>query len=144
MTGALIEAWLAAYNDRDWEAFREQLAPDCVYEEIVKPPRRFEGADAIIEVFKAWAEAMPGPRARLVSLVHSGDERLAIEFALEGTQSPFGDFGPSGRPPQTFGAIFATIGNGRITSLRAYIDSLALYQVLGIRPGGAPPRQAPS
>jgi steroid delta-isomerase-like uncharacterized protein len=132
MSAELVEAWVAAYNDRDWEAMRAVLAADCVYEEIVKPPRRFEGADAIVDVFEAWAKAMPDPHSRVVSLVGDG-ERMALEFALEGTDSPFGDFRPSGRKPATFGAIFFTFADGRITGLRAYLDSLALFQVMGIR-----------
>src|SRR3954447_20868265 len=128
----LVERWVASYNDRDWKAMRDVLATDCVYEEIVKPPRRFEGAEAIVDVFEAWAKAMPDPHSRIVSLV-GDDERMALEFALEGTESPFGDFAPSGRRPATFGAIFFTFRAGRIAALRAYLDTLALYQVMGIR-----------
>jgi steroid delta-isomerase-like uncharacterized protein len=132
MSTALVEAWVAAYNGREWDAMRDVLASDCIYEEIVKPPRRFVGAGAIVEVFEAWATAMPDPHARVVALV-GDDERMAMEFSLEGAESPFGDFRPSGRKPQTFGAIFFTFGGGRITALRAYLDTLALYQVMGIR-----------
>ncbi|MEA2171085.1 MAG: SnoaL-like polyketide cyclase [Solirubrobacteraceae bacterium] len=132
MSAALVEAWVAAYNDRDWSAMRAVLAPGCVYEEIVKPPRRIEGADAIVAVFAAWAKAMPDPHARAVAMIDGGD-RIAMEFALEGTESPFGDFRPSGHPPRTFGAIMFTFADNRISEFRAYLDSLALFQVMGIR-----------
>lgn len=129
-----VRTWVASYNDREWDAMRSVLAADCVYEEISKPPRRVEGAEAVVSLFREWAKALPGPRASVSNIVTEGN-RVAIEFELEGAgESPFGNFRPAGKGPSTFGALFFEVRAGEIASFRSYLDSLALYQIMGIHP----------
>lgn len=126
---------LAAYNERDWDRFRAQLAPDCVYEEIAKPSRRVTGREEIEQVFRGWAAAVPEARATVKAEV-SGADGLAVEVEWLGAeQAPFGDFAPSGHPPVARGAIFFFLrDDGLIAEFRHFYDSLVLYQVLGIQP----------
>ncbi len=132
MTGVADE-FVSAYNERDWERMRGLLAAGCVYEQVGRPKRVAEGADRVIEVFQAWAGAVPEARGTITARIE-GEGGVAIELDLEGSvRPPFGDFAPSGKPPVARAALmFHLDGDGRITELRNYYDSLVLYQVLGI------------
>ena len=47
-----------AFNDADWDRFRNRLAPELVYNET-GTGRRAEGVDAYLALCQGWKEAMP-------------------------------------------------------------------------------------
>jgi predicted ester cyclase len=105
-----------------------------VYEEITRPPRRAEDADQIVRLFQAWAKALPDPQVSVKSAIAEGDN-VAVELRVIGAMhGPFGDFSPRRKPQVMCGAVFCSYEGGLIKELRNYFDSLALFQVLGIRP----------
>ena len=127
-------SFVTAFNERDWDAMRSLLAPDCVYEEIAKPLRRVQGAEAITEAFQGWARAVGELRGRVSNLV-AAEDKVAMEVALEGPmKAAFGDFSPTGRAPAARGSFFFSFEDGIVQELRLYFDKLALFQILGIRP----------
>jgi len=127
-------AFVAAFNEREWGRMRSLLGERCVYEEITKPPRRFEGADQVVAAFQAWARAVPEPRGRVSNAV-AGDDQVALEVTWEGSMhGPFGNFAPARRPPMAQGCFVFRFEADRVIELHHYFDSLALFQILGIRP----------
>lgn len=128
------EAFVTSFNEREWQAMRSLLASDCLYQEITKPAREARGADAIVDAFQAWAAAAQDIRGSVANVVAGGD-KVAIEVALEGPmRGPFGNFSPARRGPIAQGAFFFAFTDRFICELRLYYDSLALFQILGIRP----------
>ena len=125
--------FLGAFNDRDWRAMRLLLTDDCTYEEIAKPRRSVAGAGAVVEAFRAWADAAPELRGRAATVLADGD-RVAIEVVMEGAVEPlFGDFSSAGRRPAALGSIFFAFEDRLVRELHLYFDALALFQVLGLR-----------
>ena len=126
--------FVSAFNERDWEAMRALFAPDCVYEENAKPPRRVQGADAVVDAFQGWAGAVGELRGHVRNIV-AAEDKVALEVALEGPmKAPFGDFSPTGKPPAVRGSFFFLFEDRTVRELRLYFDKLALFQILGIRP----------
>jgi steroid delta-isomerase-like uncharacterized protein len=131
--GGATEEFIAAYNDRDWDRLRAVLAPGCIYEQIGRPKRRVEGAEAVVSVFQAWAAALPEGGGTVVTRTVASDSAVALEGEWVGAlRGPFGDFSPTGRRPKVGVALFFYLGDGLIRELRTYYDSLAVYQVLGV------------
>lgn len=128
------DAFISAYNDRDWERLRATLAPGCVYEEIGRPRRHIEGAEEVARVFQGWATAVPELVGEITRRV-AGDGADALEVEWKGSlEAPFGDYAPAGRPPVARAAMFFYLQDGHIGRIHSYYDSLVLYQVLGIGP----------
>jgi steroid delta-isomerase-like uncharacterized protein len=136
MSGELVTnagAFVAAYNDRDWERMRGLLASDCVYVEITKPERRVEGGDEVVRVFQAWAQSVPDPKGAVTNAI-AQDSAIAIEVELQGMAAgPFGDFSSAKKPAVLRGAFFFAFEGELIKEFRLYFDSLVLFQVFGIR-----------
>lgn len=128
------ERLLAAYAARDWPEFRELLTPGCVYEEVAQRPRRVEGAEAVLQVFRVWAAAVPGARPDITRVV-VGDSSVALEVEWPGArQAPFGDFSSAAVQPVVRSALIFYLEDERVAEFHHYYDSLVLYQVLGIGP----------
>ena len=128
------DEFIAAYNGREWDRMRSLFAEGCVYEQVGRPKRHVEGPDAVVEIFRGWAEAGPEARGEVADRV-VGEAGAAIELILWGTlEAPFGDYTPSRTPPYVRAAlVFHLDADGRIRELRNYYDSLVLYQLLGIQ-----------
>lgn len=126
--------FISAYNERDWERMRAMFASGCVYEQIGRPKQRVEGPAEVVKVFQGWADAVPEARGQIAGRIEAGDG-ATLEIELEGKmKGPYGDFSPAGKPPVARAAlVFHLDGDGRISELRNYYDSLVLYQVLGIQ-----------
>src|SRR5262245_31246447 len=75
------DAFIAAYNARDWRQMASLFAPACVYEQVGRPKRRVEGPDAVVEIFKGWAEAAPEARGEVSDRI-IGETGAAIELIL--------------------------------------------------------------
>jgi steroid delta-isomerase-like uncharacterized protein len=126
-------SFISAFNERDWERMRSLFSAECVYEEITKPPRRATGADAVVTAFQTWARTAPEIRGRVANVV-AGDDQVALEVALEGAmKAPYGNFSPAGKRPIAQGSFFIAFEDRLIRELRVYYDSLAVFQILGVR-----------
>jgi steroid delta-isomerase-like uncharacterized protein len=131
------QALLEAFNDADWPHFREMLAPSVVYEET-GTGRRLEGADAYMAALAAWKQAIPDARGKIRQSTASGDTAM-FELVWEGTHSgpletPGGPIPASGKHIYVQAALASTVQDGKVTSVRHYLDVLTLLQQIGAMP----------
>ncbi len=131
------EAFLNGFNKGDWDAVRAAVADNSVYEEY-GTQRRIEGADAVMDVFKAWKTAMPDVQGRIQKVAASGDSAI-FEVVWEGTHSgplmtPDGTIPASGKSQRTPGVLSVDVQDGVIVASRNYFDMLTLLQQIGAAP----------
>ena len=123
-----------AYNEKNWDAVRECLAPDATYDEVATA-RRLEGLDAILRVWKEWATAFPDSRASFESAVAAGDV-VALELRWRGTHTgpllPGGTVEPTGKPMDVRACQIVEMVNGKTRAVRHYFDVATLMRQLGI------------
>ncbi len=131
------EAFLNGFNNGDWDAVRTTVADNSVYEEY-GTQRRIEGADAVIDVYKAWKTAMPDVQGRIQKVAASGDS-ATFELVWEGTHSgpletPDGTIPASGKSQRTPGVFCVDVQDRVIVASRNYFDMLTLLQQIGAAP----------
>ena len=131
------EAFLNAFNNSDWDALRAAMTDNSVYEEY-GTQRRIEGADAIMDVYKAWKTAMPDVKGIIQGVATSGDSAM-IELVWEGTQTgpletPDGTIPASGKSQRTPGVFSVDVQDGAIVGSRNYFDMLTFLQQIGAAP----------
>jgi steroid delta-isomerase-like uncharacterized protein len=143
-----FEKHLAAYAASDWDAYKADLLPDVIYEEIATGTR-VTGADEYLEAVSRWKAAFPDLKATILRTLVFGDVGVA-EVEWEGTQS--GALETSfGTPPATNkrvsvkGVIISRLKDGKLAESRHYFDQLTLLRNLGAGPfaGAAVAREAP-
>ncbi len=133
----VAQAFLTGFNNADWDAVRATVTDDSVYEEY-GTQRRIEGADAIIEVYKAWKVAMPDVHGTIQNVASNGNSAV-LELVWEGThtgplETPDGTIPASGKTQRTPGAFGVDVEDGRITTSRNYFDMLTFLQQIGAAP----------
>jgi steroid delta-isomerase-like uncharacterized protein len=127
-----------AFNEADWDRFRNRLAPDAVYSET-GTGRRVEGADAYLELAKAWKEAFPDGSGTIRRTL-AGDGTVAQEVLWEGThtgplQTPTGTIDPSGNRISVLGTLWVTFEGDKAREVDHHLDILTLLQQVGALPG---------
>jgi steroid delta-isomerase-like uncharacterized protein len=133
----VAETFLNGFNNSDWDAVRAVVADDSVYEEH-GTQRRIEGADAIMDVYKAWKTAMPDVHGNIQKLAIVGDTAF-VELIWEGTQTgpletPDGTIPASGKSQRTPGVFSVDVQDGVIAASRNYFDMLTFLQQIGASP----------
>ena len=108
-----------AFNDADWDRFRNRLAPELVYNET-GTGRRAEGVDAYLALCQGWKEAMPDVSGTIRKSV-AADGTVAQEVLWEGThtgplQTPAGTIEATGNrvSAHTIGAGLRRVCAGRL------------------------------
>jgi steroid delta-isomerase-like uncharacterized protein len=134
------QALLEAFNDANWPRFREALAPEVVYEET-GTGRRIQGTEAYMTALEGWKRAFPDARCTIRQSIASGDTAV-FELVWEGThsgplESAAGTIPPSGKRIRVPAAFASTVQGDKATSLRHYLDVLALLQQIGAMPAPA-------
>jgi steroid delta-isomerase-like uncharacterized protein len=98
-----------------------------------------KGADAIVEWFRRFAEAIPDARYEALHAHEAGNTAIDEGFFM-GTntgplQMPDGETIPAtGKQIRVRGCDVATVENGRITSHRFYFDQMEFLTQLGLVP----------
>jgi steroid delta-isomerase-like uncharacterized protein len=133
----VARTFLSGFNKSDWKAVRAVLADTSVYEEH-GTQRHIEGADATIEVYKAWKTAMPDVQGVVRNVAAVGDTAL-VELVWEGThtgplETPTGTVPASGKSQRTPGVLSVDVKNGVIATSRNYFDMLSFLQQIGAAP----------
>ena len=133
----VAKTFLNGFNKSDWKAVRAVLADNSVYEEH-GTQRHIEGADAIMEVYKAWKTAMPDVQGLVGNVAAVGDTAL-VELVWEGThtgplETPTGTVPASGKSQRTPGVFSIDVKNGVIATSRNYFDMLTFLQQIGAVP----------
>lgn len=130
----MARACLEAFNSANWAALKQTFAGDSVYEEF-GTQRRVEGADAIVELFRAWKTAMPDVKGT-VKGTFVRDNTVALEITWHGThtgvlQTARGPFAATGKSQTTPGIWSIDVHDGKVKSSRQYFDMLTFLQQIG-------------
>lgn len=136
----LIEAAKAsteAYNQKDWEAAREALAPDFVYDEVATS-RKVEGIEEVLTVWRGWANAFPDSKATFEEALVDGNV-VVLRLRWRGTHSgpltlPTGEILPTGKEIDFRGCQIFRIEDGKATEMRQYFDLMTMLSQLGVAP----------
>jgi steroid delta-isomerase-like uncharacterized protein len=133
----VLEKNLDAYNRQDWQAFKETLAPDAVYEEKATH-RRVQGADAFVDAVKSWTAAFPDLKGD-VRAIHEADGKAFVEIVWRGThEGPLSmmgaTFAPTGNIGETAAIEVISFEQGRIKEAVHYFDMATILAQLGALP----------
>ena len=128
---------VAAFNDGDWDAVRNTLTADCVYDEV-GTSRRLEGVDTIISALRGWKEAMPDVKGTIANSVVAGNTAV-LELTWTGTQTgpmptPSGTIPASGKSQTTRASWVVECTGGKVKESRQYFDMLSFLQQIGAIP----------
>ena len=131
----VAKAQIIAYNEKDWDAVRNVLEPNCVYDEVATH-RRMKGLDEILTGWKGWATAFPDSKGSFENAVVSGDT-VTMELTWRGThkgplRTPAGDTAPTGKSIEMRACQVVKVADGRVASIRHYFDMTTMLQQLGL------------
>jgi steroid delta-isomerase-like uncharacterized protein len=123
------------YNDKNWEAVKEALAPDAVYDEVATS-RRLEGTNTILPIWKEWAAAFPDSRATFEHETAT-DDTVTLELRWRGTHKgplnlPSGNVDPTGKTIDLRACQVIELAKGKARSIRHYFDMATMLRQLGI------------
>ena len=126
-----------AFNAKDGERFKKQLSATVAYDEV-GTNRKFQGADAWLQVWEQWRNAFPDVKGTITNAVASGNT-VVQEITWQGTQSgplslPSGKFPPSGKRQITRTSLVLVFEGDRVKESRFYFDMLSLLQQIGAIP----------
>lgn len=142
----MLRKLLAAYAASDWDAYKEALTADCVYEEIATGKRE-TGIDNYIAAIKRWKIAFPDLEATFKMVFESRDT-LAAELEWTGThkgplETAFGTLPATNKSARVGAVLITKHKDGKIVETRHYFDQLTLLMQIGAPVFGARPT-APS
>jgi steroid delta-isomerase-like uncharacterized protein len=118
---ALLQAYVLAWNRRDYAALNKLLASDAVHEDMARPSREV-GPDQIQQSIRATIADLPDLNWHLSSIIDGGSS-VAAEWVWTGTFT--GDSTVRPVAPRRIlgrGASVVVIENGRIKRLSDYYD----------------------
>lgn len=124
---ALVNDYLAAFNDRDHETLHELLAADAVehgvHEEI-------EGAEAIVEYLEGHFEAFPDYTGSTEAVV-AQDDLVTVRYTARGTHTgEYKGVDPTGHQAEWTGISIYRVGDGEIVEVWVEEDRLGLLEQL--------------
>jgi hypothetical protein len=101
-----------AFNKRDWDGIRTELADDCVFSDTIQDHK---GPDGFVEGYnRAWVAAFSDAKMTDV-VVHDSGDTVIVEFVGTGTNDgALGDLPPtdSDRTARSSGAALTTTSSG--------------------------------
>ncbi|MGW2746781.1 ester cyclase [Streptomyces sp. NPDC001450] len=127
----LFQAW----NDRDYDAIAESVAPDCTLVEEGSG-RTLQGPEGFTRLAKALFDAMPDGRFTVDHLTAQGDT-VVIEYTGDGTQTGdlvlhAGTVPATGKHVTVHACDIYEVKDNKIQEARAYLDTGAIMAQLGL------------
>jgi predicted ester cyclase len=124
------------WNGRRFELAAEIVSPDCVTHQLRsgdEPPAAApRGPEALVEHIRSWLEAFPDLHFTVEESVSEGD-RVVSWVAMRGTHlGPWLGVPPTGEPVAMRCAVMHRVTGGRIVEDWALVESLGLFQQLGL------------
>ena len=119
-----------AFNDRDWEAIRAEVADHCVFSD---PVQDHKGADGFVDGYnKGWVTGFSDAKMTDVT-VHDAGDTVIVEFLGTGTNDgPFGDLPATGEhTSQHICEVYRFGPDGKVIGGRSYYDQLDILTQLG-------------
>ncbi len=125
------------WNNRDFDRAAAMFAPDSEIV-LVGHNTRLTGPEGATELARMWADGFPDGRVTIDRTCASGD-CACVEMTGRGThtgtlRSPGGDIPATGRSVELEMCDVFEIRDGKIVSLRSYLDSGAMLAQLGLMP----------
>ena len=132
----VYEAW----NNRDWQASRDAMAPDGTIM-MMGTGETFEGPDGAERYSTMWADGFPDGRIT-IDHIHSAGNSVVVEFTGTGThtgtmQTSMGAFPATGRSLTLHLCDVLEFSNGKVTRQRSYMDTGSMMAQLGLMSGQA-------
>jgi steroid delta-isomerase-like uncharacterized protein len=133
---ATARAPIEAYNDKDWKQVKATVTPDFRYEEMATA-RKAAGADATIELWKGWGDALPDSRAEFRGAHVAEHGTVVLEMTWKGThrgalKTPTGSIAPTGKQIDVPACMIVEVENEKAKSTRHYFDMATLLRQLGV------------
>lgn len=134
-TRSIARAVLSAFQSHDLGAFREQLAPDACFIDVVSN-NRVDGADSMIDAVAPTLAAFPDLEVEVVSLTVDG-ERAVAELMRRGThtgplRTPEGEIPATENRARMPEVIVMEMDEGVVAEMRAYLDRHDIMKQLGV------------
>lgn len=125
---------MEAFNDSDWDRFRELSHEDIVYVEA-GTGRRLAGIEPYLEGLRGWKDSLPDVRGTVRRRVDDG-EVVATDVLWEGTHTgplptPAGIVPATGRSVTVTATIWTTVRDGRVAEVEHHLDVLSLLGQIG-------------
>ena len=127
----LANKWLEAWNNGDFETFKELLAPDFV---LYYPSRSTKSLsqEETIEIGKMLQKAFPDINWSMEELIVTKD-KVVFRIIERGThEGEFQGIPATGNKHEMSAIWISRIENGKIVEQREDFDMLGLYQQLGM------------
>ncbi len=133
-TLSLASRALEAFNNADWDAFRDLCNDDVVYVES-GTGRRIEGIEAYLGALREWKIALPDVHGTIRRAVADGD-LAAQDILWRGTHqgllpTPTGPVAASGVEIVVTGSLWVTSRDGRVAEIEHHLDVLSLLAQIG-------------
>jgi steroid delta-isomerase-like uncharacterized protein len=129
------------WNERDFDGIASLFADDAEIV-LVGSGASFTGSDGARQFAHMWADAFPNGKVTITKTIESSDD-VVVEFTGTGTQtgtlaSPAGEIPPTGKSVTIELCDVIAIRDGKIASVRSYLDSASLLAQLGVTPQTQP------
>ena len=133
----VAKASVIAYNEKNWDAVKEAIAPTIVYDEV-GTHRRLQGTDEVLNAWRGWAAAIPDSTASFDSAYASGNT-VVLELTWRGKQTgplqtPTGEIPASGREIEVRAVQVVDVADDKAQSIRQYFDMGTILQQIGAAP----------
>jgi steroid delta-isomerase-like uncharacterized protein len=123
---SVLEAYIAAWNRRDFAAFDKLLTADAIHEDVGSGVHA-KGRAEIKEWLRTCLRSEPDFKWQLTNVFHSGSY-VAAEWTWTATHTGDSPIGPVvGMHISQRGATIAIIENGRIKRITDYSDEASSY-----------------
>jgi steroid delta-isomerase-like uncharacterized protein len=133
----VAKSQITAYNNKNWEAVKEALAADVVYDEA-GTQRRVKGLEDVVSAWKGWAKALPDSKASFDKETVSGNTAV-IEVTWRGTHSgplqlPGKEIAATGKKIELRACQVIEVSGAKVQAIRHYFDMVTMLRQLGIMP----------
>jgi len=123
-----------AINKEDWSVLPEHFAPNYVSHGFAAED--VKGLEGIKQSFTGMRTAFPDYQEKIEYMVAEGD-LVAVFYTIRGTfKGELAGSAPTGKKFEAPIAVLARFENGKQVEAWLYMNTLALYQQLGISPPG--------
>lgn len=131
----VAKSQIIAYNDKNWEAAKESLAANILYDEA-GTQRRIQGVEEVIAAWKGWGKALPDSKATFDKEMVSGNTAV-VEVTWHGThngplQLPDRELAPTGKKIEMRACQVIEVSGTKIQAIRHYFDMATLLRQLGV------------
>ena len=131
MVRSLFEAW----NKRDYNTISQQMAPNSTLIDMGSG-RTLQGSEGAVQFTKSLFDALPDGEFTIDHLT-AKEDTVVVEYTGRGTHTgdlviPAGTVPATGRPLTMHLCDIYEIRDGKVQTVRTYIDSGAIMAQLGL------------